>query len=48
MELALRDVVARAIETEIREGRGYGEGLGAYVLCDVVGGKIKCNHRKIK
>ncbi|EAK8008140.1 TPA: FAD-binding protein [Campylobacter jejuni] len=35
MELAPRDVVARAIETEIREGRGYGEGLGAYVLCDV-------------
>ena len=35
MELAPRDVVARAIETEIREGRGFGEGLGAYVLCDV-------------
>ena len=35
MELAPRDVVARAIETEIREGRGYGEGLGAYVLLDV-------------
>lgn len=35
MELAPRDVVARAIETEIREGRGYGKGLGAYVLCDV-------------
>ena len=35
MELAPRDVVARAIETEIREGRGYGEGLGAYVLIDV-------------
>ncbi|MGP1485036.1 MAG: 8-methylmenaquinol:fumarate reductase flavoprotein subunit [Campylobacter sp.] len=35
MELAPRDVVARAIETEIREGRGYGEGLFAYVLCDV-------------
>ncbi|MGG7091782.1 8-methylmenaquinol:fumarate reductase flavoprotein subunit [Campylobacter sp. 1BO] len=34
-ELAPRDVVARAIETEIREGRGYGEGLGSYVLCDV-------------
>lgn len=34
-ELAPRDVVARAIEVEIREGRGYGEGLGAYVLCDV-------------
>ena len=35
MELAPRDVVARAIEIEIREGRGYGEGLGSYVLCDV-------------
>lgn len=35
MELAPRDVVARAIETEIREGRGYGEGLGSYVLIDV-------------
>lgn len=23
------------IEIEIREGRGYGEGLGSYVLCDV-------------
>ena len=32
---SLRDVVTRAIETEIREGRGYGEGLGAYVLLDV-------------
>lgn len=35
MELAPRDVVVRAIETEIREGRGYGEGFEAYVLCDV-------------
>ncbi|MBE3607069.1 FAD-binding protein [Campylobacter sp. RM13119] len=35
MELAPRDVVARAIEMEIREGRGYGEGLSSYVLCDV-------------
>ncbi|MCR4941783.1 MAG: FAD-binding protein [Campylobacter sp.] len=34
-ELAPRDIVARAIETEIRENRGYGEGLGAYVLVDV-------------
>ncbi|CAD7288333.1 8-methylmenaquinol:fumarate reductase flavoprotein subunit [Campylobacter majalis] len=34
-ELAPRDIVARAIETEIREGRGYGEGMGAYVLVDV-------------
>lgn len=35
MELAPRDIVARAIETEIREGRGFGEGMGAYVLLDV-------------
>lgn len=34
-ELAPRDVVARAMEIEIREGRGYGEGLSSYVLCDV-------------
>lgn len=34
-ELAPRDVVARAMEIEIREGRGFGSGLGAYVLCDV-------------
>lgn len=34
-ELAPRDVVARAMEIEIREGRGFGEGLGSYVLCDV-------------
>lgn len=35
MELGPRDIVARAIETEIREGRGYGQGLEAYVLLDV-------------
>lgn len=35
MELAPRDVVAKAIETEIAEGRGFGEGMDAYVLCDV-------------
>lgn len=35
MELAARDIVARAIETEIREGRGYGEGIEAHVLLDV-------------
>jgi len=35
MELAPRDIVARSIETEIREGRGYGEGMGSYVLLDV-------------
>ena len=34
-ELAPRDVVARSMEIEIREGRGYGEGLGSYLLCDV-------------
>lgn len=34
-ELAPRDVVARSMEIEIREGRGYGKGLGAYLLCDV-------------
>ncbi|WP_291440114.1 8-methylmenaquinol:fumarate reductase flavoprotein subunit [Desulfovibrio sp.] len=36
MELGPRDIVARAIETEIREGRGYGQGLEAYVLLDLV------------
>jgi len=35
MELAPRDIVARAIETEIQEGRGYGEGLEAHVLLDL-------------
>jgi succinate dehydrogenase/fumarate reductase flavoprotein subunit len=35
MELATRDVVAKAIETEIKEGRGLGEGIGAYVLADL-------------
>lgn len=35
MELAPRDVVAKAIETEIAEGRGFGEGLEAHVVCDV-------------
>lgn len=34
-ELAPRDVVARSMEIEIREGRGYGKGLGSYLLCDV-------------
>ncbi|MBP2631096.1 MAG: frdA [Firmicutes bacterium] len=34
MELATRDVVARAIETEISEGRGIGEGLHAAVYLD--------------
>lgn len=36
MELGPRDIVARAIETEIREGRGFGEGLEAHVLLDLV------------
>ncbi len=34
MELATRDIVARAIETEINEGRGIGEGLHAAVYLD--------------
>lgn len=35
MELGPRDLVSRAIETEIREGRGFGEGLQAHVLLDL-------------
>ncbi len=35
MELAPRDMVARAIETEILEGRGWGEGMNAYVHLDL-------------
>ena len=35
MELGPRDIVARAIETEIRDGRAFGHGLEAYVLLDV-------------
>ncbi|MCX7780329.1 MAG: FAD-binding protein [Negativicutes bacterium] len=35
MELATRDVVAKGIETEIKEGRGFGEGVNAYVLADL-------------
>lgn len=35
MELGPRDLVSRAIETEIKEGRGFGEGIGAYVLMDL-------------
>ena len=35
MELATRDVVAKAIETEIAEGRGFGEGVSAYVVADL-------------
>jgi succinate dehydrogenase / fumarate reductase flavoprotein subunit len=35
MELATRDVVAKAIEDEIKEGRGFGEGMNAYVVVDI-------------
>lgn len=35
MELAPRDVVAKAIELEIAAGRGFGEGIDAYVVVDV-------------
>lgn len=35
MELAPRDITARAIETEIAEGRGFGQGMSAYVLIDL-------------
>lgn len=34
-ELAPRDIVARSMEIEIREGRGYGKGLGSYLYVDV-------------
>ena len=35
MELAPRDITARGIETEIIEGRGFGEGLKAHVHLDL-------------
>ena len=35
MELASRDVVAKAIEDEIAAGRGFGSGLNAYVVADL-------------
>ncbi|SDZ51370.1 succinate dehydrogenase / fumarate reductase flavoprotein subunit [Evansella caseinilytica] len=35
MELGPRDLVSRSIETEIREGRGFGEGMTSYVLMDL-------------
>ncbi|SDF73764.1 FAD-binding protein [Sporolituus thermophilus] len=36
MELATRDLVSQAIETEIKEGRGFGgTGMSAYVLLDL-------------
>ena len=35
MELGPRDLVARSIETEIKEGRGFGSGIQSYVLLDL-------------
>ena len=35
MELGPRDLVARSIETEIKEGRGFGEGMRSYVMLDM-------------
>jgi succinate dehydrogenase / fumarate reductase flavoprotein subunit len=35
MELGPRDLVARSIETEIKEGRGFGEGMQSYVYLDM-------------
>ncbi|MDO4853892.1 MAG: FAD-dependent oxidoreductase [Coriobacteriia bacterium] len=35
MELGPRDLVARSIETEIKEGRGFGEGMKSWVLLDM-------------
>lgn len=35
MELGPRDLVSRSIETEIKEGRGFGEGINSYVLLDL-------------
>ncbi|WP_350454667.1 FAD-dependent oxidoreductase [Slackia heliotrinireducens] len=35
MELGPRDLVARSIETEIKEGRGFGEGMKSYVMLDM-------------
>ncbi len=35
MELAPRDMVSRAIEIEIRKGKGIGEGVSAYILLDL-------------
>jgi len=35
MELGPRDLVARSIETEIKEGRGFGEGIYSYVQLDL-------------
>lgn len=35
MELGPRDLVSRAIETEIKEGRGFGQGIDAYIHLDL-------------
>ncbi|HAQ08510.1 MAG TPA: succinate dehydrogenase [Bacillus bacterium] len=35
MELGPRDLVSRSIETEIKNGRGFGEGMTSYVLMDL-------------
>lgn len=35
MELGPRDLVSRAIEQEIKEGRGFGKGIDSYVLLDL-------------
>ena len=35
MELGPRDLVSRSIETEIKEGRGFGEGMKSHVLIDL-------------
>lgn len=35
MELGPRDLVSRAIETEIKEGRGFGQGINSYVQLDL-------------
>ncbi|WNF35007.1 FAD-binding protein [Bacillaceae bacterium IKA-2] len=35
MELGPRDLVSRSIEIEIKEGRGFGEGMQSYVLMDL-------------
>lgn len=35
LELGPRDLVSRSIEAEINEGRGFGEGIGSYVLMDL-------------
>ncbi len=46
MELAPRDMVSRAIEYEIREGRGIGEGARAYIYLDLRHlGEEKINER---